>query len=119
MSHYEYATPDNFLGLEGECATYDGAQVVVLPIPYEATVSFGQGARSGPRAIINASRQVELYDREFDREMAYDYGVHTLPALAPHAAGPEAMVDAITTLVITTINAELQKELHNEPVDHH
>ena len=95
MSHYEYATPENFLGLEGECATYDGAQVVVLPIPYEATVSFGQGARSGPRAIINASRQVELYDREFDREMAYDYGVHTLPALAPHAAGPEAMVEAI------------------------
>ena len=95
MSHYEYATPENFLGLEGDIATYDGARVVVLPIPYEATVSFGQGARSGPRAIINASRQVELYDREFDREMAYEYGVHTLPALAPHGAGPEAMVDAI------------------------
>ena len=95
MSHYEYATPENFLGLEGDIATYDGAQVVVLPIPYEATVSFGQGARSGPRAIINASRQVELYDREFDCEMAYDYGVHTLPALARHGAGPEAMVDAI------------------------
>ena len=96
MSHYEYATPENFLGLEGELASYDTAKVVVLPIPYEATVSFGQGARGGPRAIINASRQVELYDREFDCEAAYSYGVHTLPALAPHTAGPEAMVDAIT-----------------------
>jgi len=96
MSHYEYATPENFLGLEGDLASYATAKVVVLPIPYEATVSFGQGARGGPRAIINASRQVELYDREFDCEAAYSYGVHTLPALAPHTAGPEAMVDAIT-----------------------
>lgn len=96
MSHYEYATPENFLGLEGDLASYDTAKVVVLPIPYEATVSFGQGARGGPRAIINASRQVELYDREFDCEAAYSYGVHTLPALAPHTAGPAAMVDAIT-----------------------
>ncbi len=96
MNHYEYATPENFLGLEGDIASYDGAKVVVLPIPYEATVSFGQGARGGPRAIINASRQVELYDREFDREVIHDYGIHTLPALAPHTAGPAAMVDAIT-----------------------
>jgi agmatinase len=96
MSAYEYATPENFLGLEGECASYEHAGVLVLPIPYEATVSFGQGARGGPRAIINASRQVELYDREFDTECALDYGVHTLPALAPHTAGPHAMVNAIT-----------------------
>ena len=95
MSHYEYATPENFLGLEGDIASYEQAQVIVLPIPYEATVSFGQGARGGPRAIINASRQVELYDREFNCEYAYEYGVHTLPALAPHTAGPEQMVNAI------------------------
>ena len=95
MSHYEYATPENFLGLEGDIASYEQAQVLVLPIPYEATVSFGQGARGGPRAIINASRQVELYDREFDCEYAFEYGVHTLPALAPHTAGPEAMINAI------------------------
>jgi agmatinase len=95
MSHYEYATPENFLGLEGDIASYEQAQVIVLPIPYEATVSFGQGARGGPRAIINASRQVELYDREFNCEYAFEYGVHTLPALAPHTAGPEQMVKSI------------------------
>ena len=105
MNHYEYATPENFLGLEGDIASYEGAKVVVLPIPYEATVSFGQGARGGPRAIINASRQVELYDREFDREVVHDYGIHTLPALAPHTAGPAAMVDAITACAYEHLSA--------------
>ena len=55
--------------------------MLVLPIPFEATVSYGGGTRHGPAAIIEASQQVELYDREFDCEPALEYGVHTLPAL--------------------------------------
>jgi agmatinase len=55
--------------------------VLVLPIPFEATVSYGGGTQHGPDAIIEASQQVELYDREFDREPGVEYGVHTLPAL--------------------------------------
>lgn len=73
--------PDNFLGLEGPPATFEGARVLILPVPLEATVSWGGGTAEGPRAIIAASRQVELYDREHDREPALDYGIHTLPAL--------------------------------------
>jgi agmatinase len=74
-------TPDNFLGLAGEHSDFATAAVLVLPIPFEATVSYGSGTRHGPAAIVAASQQVELYDREFDREPATEYGVHTLPAL--------------------------------------
>jgi agmatinase len=73
--------PDNFLALEEPYSTFDAARVLVLPIPLEATVSYGGGTAAGPRAIIAASQQVELYDREHDCEPALDYGIHTLPAL--------------------------------------
>lgn len=95
MSSYETLPPDNFLGLDEEYSAYDRSAAVVLPIPYEGTVSYGQGTREGPRAIIHASHQVELYDRELDDEPALSYGIHTLSALAQVISGPEGMVAAI------------------------
>jgi agmatinase len=95
MSTYETLSPYNFLGLPDEHCQYETSAAVILPIPYEATVSYGQGARNGPRAIIEASRQVELYDRELNAEPAIQHGIHTLPFLAPVNAGPEATVAAI------------------------
>ena len=95
MSHYETLPPANFLGLDEETSSYNRSGALVLPIPYEGTVSYGQGTRNGQRAIIVASHQVELYDRELDSEPAVTYGILTLPALAPVIAGPEPMVDAI------------------------
>ena len=87
-------TPNNFLGLADEYSAFDAAGVLVLPIPFEATVSYGGGAADGPDAIIAASQQVELYDREFDHEPALGYGVHTLPPVAL-PADPAQAVDAI------------------------
>lgn len=83
--------PHNFLGLEGDRATWENAGVVILPVPYEGSVSYGGGTRRGPAAILEASRYVEWYDQELDREPA-DVGVVTLPALALPASGPEAAV---------------------------
>ena len=74
-------TNNNFLGLPEEISGFDRAGVLVLPLPFEATVSYGGGTVDGPAAIISASQQVELYDREFDREPALAYGVHNLAAL--------------------------------------
>ncbi|HYH87601.1 MAG TPA: agmatinase [Solirubrobacteraceae bacterium] len=73
--------PNNFLALEDPYGTLEAARVVILPVPLEATVSWGAGTADGPRAIIAASRHVELYDREHDCAPALDYGIHTLPAL--------------------------------------
>ncbi|HVH12476.1 MAG TPA: agmatinase [Longimicrobium sp.] len=84
--------PRNFLGLEGDAATWQNAGVVILPIPYESTVSYQGGTKLGPDAIIQASRFIELYDQELDDEPGPAIGVHTLPALHLTSAGPEAAV---------------------------
>jgi agmatinase len=61
---------------------------VILPVPYEATTSFGGGTGNGPAAIIDASRYIELYDQELDNEPA-DAGITTLPSLMLTGAGPQ------------------------------
>ncbi|MCL2725359.1 MAG: agmatinase family protein [Polyangiaceae bacterium] len=52
------------------------AHVVLLPVPWEATTSYGGGAADGPRAILDASAQVDLFDLDVDRP--YLPGIHML-----------------------------------------
>jgi agmatinase len=84
-----------FLGLPEACRKPDTSRVYVLPVPYEATVSYEKGTKDGPRAIILASHQVELYDADFDGEPALSYGIHTLPALALKGRSPEGVMEAL------------------------
>jgi agmatinase len=88
--------PDNFLALDDPQGSLEGARVLILPVALEATVSWGGGTAGGPAAIIAASQQVELYDREHGEEPALDYGIHTLPALelASDAASAIAQIAA-------------------------
>ncbi len=88
--------PDNFLGLEPRQASYASASFAVLPIPYEATTTYQPGTRDGPRAIITASQQVELYDEALGRS-SVRAGIATLPALEPDARGPEQMNQRVFT----------------------
>ena len=88
----------DFLGLDEQHSSFERSRVVVLPIPLEATVSYGAGTARGPAAIIEASRQVELYDREHDGEPALAYGIHTLDAL-DLADDPAAALDQIAPAV--------------------
>lgn len=60
----------------------------------EATVSYGKGTSKGPQAILEASFQLELYDREFDCEPGVLYGVHTLPTMML-ASKPEVAIQQI------------------------
>ncbi len=72
--------PGDFLDLPPEACDYGKAAAVILPLPLEESVSYGGGTGRGPAAIIEASRQVELYDIVRKCEPAMEYGVHTLPA---------------------------------------
>jgi agmatinase len=54
------------------------AAIVLVPVPFAATVSYGGGAERGPDAVLAASRQVDLYDWHYGR--VYDGGIHLLAA---------------------------------------
>lgn len=64
-------------GIYGLPHTADEARVVLLPVPFEATTSYGGGTSEGPRAVLEASRQVDLFDVELGR--IYEAGIHLLP----------------------------------------
>ncbi|MGE0455665.1 MAG: agmatinase family protein [Vicinamibacteria bacterium] len=55
----------------------EDAGVVIVPVPWEATVSYGAGTADAPAAVLQASRQVDLFDRETGRP--YEAGIAMLP----------------------------------------
>jgi len=91
--------PDNFGLLDDEDCAYDTARAVVLPVPFERTVSYGRGTASGPGAIVRASQNLELYDDELASE-PYTIGIHTRPPFHPEGF---AMEEAL---------GELEEEAH-------
>ena len=50
----------NFLGSEIAVPSLQDARVVILPVPYEKTTSYGRGTKGGPEAIIEASPNLEF-----------------------------------------------------------
>jgi agmatinase len=66
---------DEFLGLP-PCPITE-AQAVILPVPFERTVTYGTGTRHAPAAIIAASLQVETFDEEAGLEFAAGPRIHT------------------------------------------
>ena len=92
--------PFNFLAIPEEDSRLETAKVVVIPVPYDSTTSFKGGAREGPRAIIEASYNLEDYDPELDLDVA-KLGIYTAPWLEPHMEGPRHMIDRVRDGVCT------------------
>ena len=65
-----------FLGVDNKFKTKEKA--VVIPFGLEKTVSYGGGTKNGPKEIIKASHQVELYDEELNCEHYKKIGIKTL-----------------------------------------
>jgi agmatinase len=64
-------------GIFGLPHSAEEAHVVLIPVPFEATTSYGGGTSDGPNAILEASRQVDLFDVETGRP--YARGIALLP----------------------------------------
>ena len=65
-----------FLGIDNKFKFKE--KVVIVPFGLEKTVSYGGGTKNGPKEIIKASHQVELYDEEFNCEPFRKIGIKTL-----------------------------------------
>src|SRR4051812_43778801 len=85
--------PMNFGGIdEEEYSSFENAKILILPVSYEGTVSYGTGTGAGAMAIVDASRNMELYEEETDTEV-YKVGIHTLPEFTPRETPAEMMAD--------------------------
>ncbi|MFH1258025.1 MAG: agmatinase [Candidatus Micrarchaeota archaeon] len=83
----------NFIA--GENCNYLDAKVVVVPVPFEGTVTYKTGTSKGPEAIIDASQNIEWFDEELLYEPA-QLGFFTMAALDVRSKKPEevaAMVE--------------------------
>jgi len=86
--------PMNFGGIaEEEFSSFDKSRILVWPISYEGTVSYGGGTGKGAAAIIDASRNMELYEEETDAEV-YKLGIHTLDE-STSIDPPERMMNSL------------------------
>ena len=94
----------NFASLDEDASAYETSRVVILPVPYDSTVTARAGTRDGPRAIIEASADMELYDVGLRFE-PWKLGIHTMPEVAPHTGSPEAMCARIEEIVGEQIDA--------------
>lgn len=65
------------LGLFGVPTTREAAKIILIPVPWEVTTSYGDGTSRGPEAIREASPQIDLFDRQFG--LAFEQGFHMLP----------------------------------------
>ena len=72
---------------------YQSAAIAILPVPYDGTSTWIKGADLGPKALLEASYNLEFYDIETRTEV-YKRGIATLEPVT-EAASPEAMADAV------------------------
>jgi N1-aminopropylagmatine ureohydrolase len=97
--------PDRgFMHLDDESTAFAGARVVVVPVPFDGTTCYRPGTREGPHAIIDASRNLELYDTEL-RRSPFAVGIHTLRAVTPVMGNAAGMVDRIEEVTAHLLDA--------------
>jgi len=83
----------NYAGIADEFAQLETAKVILIPVPYDGTSTWGKGADKGPEAFLEASENMELYDIETESEV-YRQGIHLTEAITENTS-PEAMVNAV------------------------
>lgn len=95
---YDHTAPLQFLGSRPVAPGFDDARVVVLPVPLERSVSYVPGTRFGPREILLASTQVELFDEEHGVDV-HPVGICTLPEMEFHDGDLAACIERIRRVV--------------------
>jgi agmatinase len=94
----------NFLGLPPEFCDQARAAAAVIPVPYDGATTWVKGAKDGPRAILEASLQLELFDIETATE-PYRRGIATLPPLLFDGSAT-ALADQVATEVAAVLDRQ-------------
>jgi agmatinase len=83
----------NYAGIPDQYANLTSAKVVLIPVPYDGTSTWGKGADKGCDAFLEASENMELYDIETASEV-YRQGVYLADPIS-ELSSPDAMVEAV------------------------
>ena len=83
-------------------------KVVIVPFGLEKTVSYGGGTKNGPKEIIKASHQVELFDEELNKEPHKEIGIQTLKPIKIKSK----LNDALNQLSEINEKYSLRKNFH-------
>ncbi|SHJ67694.1 agmatinase [Maribacter aquivivus] len=87
------STSKNYAGISDEFAQLEKSKIILIPVPYDGTSTWGKGADKGPEAFLEASENMELYDIETDSEV-YKQGIHLTDPITENSS-PEAMVNEV------------------------
>lgn len=100
--------------LESELAPRDAGdcRFHVIPVPYEATVSYGGGTAEGPAAILEASQQLEVWT---GRSIPSEQGIYTWPAVEC-SGNAETVLERIEAAVEKALAAGPQGALPEGPI---
>lgn len=106
--------PDaNLYGLPFTC---EEAETVIVPVPWDVTVSYSDGTAQGPQAVFDASFQVDLYEPDLKDAWKYGIAMDDIPSeLQSNAEGLRmkavAYIEALTDGADIEKDAELSKHL--------
>lgn len=76
----------NYAGIPDEFAQMEKAAIVLIPVPFDGTSTWVKGADKGPRAFLEASDNMELYDIETGTEV-YRHGIFLAPSIEADTPG--------------------------------
>jgi agmatinase len=86
LPDYERLDPSQFGGAVPTPRSFAESKAAILPIPFDRTTSYGKGTSAGPRELLLASAQVELWDEELGVDV-HAHGMFTAPELDLSAHG--------------------------------
>ncbi len=93
---------ETYAGIPKEYASVEKSKIVLIPVAYDGTSTWGKGADKGPKAFLEASKNMELYDIETDSEV-YLEGIY-LTDILDKFDSPVHMVDTVHKTVKDFIN---------------
>lgn len=96
-------------GIFGLPFNEEAARLILLPVPWEATTSYGGGTAYGPEAILHASKQVDLFD--FELGNFYEAGIAMLT--------PSPQIAQWNTIAKAAAQTIIQGEVLSEDVTQH
>lgn len=86
-----------YAGISAAYASLNNAKIVLVPVPYDGTSTWGKGADKGPEAFLHASENMELFDIETGTEV-YRQGIYLAEPVKENTS-PEAMTNAVHAAV--------------------